>query len=185
MTDFEITEEILLAISRQFNVELKTVKTVYHIFSKVISDVKNQYLAHIIRCMETYLRKLTNNEMFQINCYPLDPKSPVINVGCAQYFPKKYFSVFFHPNMDVKQLRVCLAHELGHLFIIEALNDTKNDTDAYLNKETLTEPLSTIFGIFTIMDKNNFYKDCSQKFNHKTWEDIIQEFIHLQNKTLN
>jgi len=109
----------------------------------------------------------------------------MLNVGCAQYFPKQFFTVFFHPNMEERHLRVCLAHELGHLFIIELVNENKNDGETLLNAGALTEPLSSIFGIFTIMDKNDFYKDRGRKLNHNSWEKILEDFILLQNKVIN
>jgi hypothetical protein len=73
--------------------------------------------------------------------------------------------------MEEKQLRACLSHELGHLFIIELLNEGKNDESEPFSKATLTEPLSSIFGIFTIMDKSRFYtENPSSRFNHHSWE---------------
>jgi len=182
MAEFEITEEKLKTISQRFDVNIDTVKMVYNVFTKVISGVKNQYLAHIIRCMEYYIRKQTNNPFFQINSFPLSADSPLLNVGCAQYFPKQYFTIFFHPRMDEKQLRVCLAHELGHLFLIEMINEKLNDGETLLDSNTLTEPLSSIFGIFTILDKNDFYRDHGRKLNHNAWEDVIEDFFFLQNR---
>jgi Zn-dependent peptidase ImmA (M78 family) len=183
--EFEVTEEKLKTISKKFNVPLKTVRNVHTIFVETISGVKNQYLAHIIRCMEAYCRNETKNPMFQINCFPLDADSPVLNVGCAQYFPKRFFSVFFHPRMEEKQLRVCLAHELGHLFFVELLNERKLEAGKTYDQTTLTEPLSSIFGIFTIMEKNDFYQEHIQSLKHKTWDNIVEDFIHLQNDTKN
>ena len=184
MTEFIVDDEKLKALSKDFNVKFDTVNLVHGIFTKVISSVKNQYLAHVIRCMELYIRKVTKNPIFQINSFPLDLNLPLINVGCAQYFPKRFFSIFFHPRMDEKQLRVCLAHELGHLFIVELLNNTKDDEEIF-NASTLTEPLSSIFGIFTIMDKNHFYKTRDRRLDHNSWEEIVKDFIHLQNKVTN
>jgi hypothetical protein len=74
---------------------------------------------------------------------------------------------------------------LGHLFIIELLNEGKTDGSKPLDKTTLTEPLSSIFGIFTIMDKNHFYKETAPKFNYHSWEELVQAFVHLQKKTTN
>jgi hypothetical protein len=178
---FKIDDSKLEIIAEKFNVELKSVQSVYDLFSLIVNGVKKHYLAHIIRSMEEYLRKTTNNPMFQINCYPYDEKSPVLNVGCAQYFPKSYFTVFFHPRMDDKQLRVCLAHELGHLFIIELLNNTDNNGKQF-TKDDITEPLSSIFGVLTIMDKNEFYENCGTKYNHDTWQAILSEFISLSKR---
>jgi hypothetical protein len=151
VSDFSADDRKIAYISEQFHVEKCYVKEVYRIFSKVIGMVKNQYLAYIIRCMESYVRQKTGNPMFQINTFPINSESRVLNVGCAQYFPSRYFSIFFHPGMDEKQLRVCLSHELGHLFIIEMLNEEKTDETGTFDKTTLTEPLSSIFGVFTMI----------------------------------
>jgi hypothetical protein len=185
MSEFSVTDEKIAYISDQFRVSQDQVRLIHKLFSKVIGEVKSQYLAHIIRCMESYIRKKTGSPMFQINTFPLDPGSPLLNVGCAQYYPKRYFAIFFHPRMDEKQLRACLAHELGHLFIIELLNEGKPDGSEPFDTTTLTEPLSSIFGIFTIMDKNHFYKEIASGLNHHSWEELVQAFIHLQEKTAN
>jgi hypothetical protein len=185
MSEFSVTDEKIAYISDQFRVTKSQVKLIHELFSKVIGGVENQYLAHIIRCMESYIRKKTGSPMFQINTSPLDPASPMLNVGCAQYYPKRYFTIFFHPRMDKRQLRVCLAHELGHLFIIELLNEGKTNGSELFDKTTLTEPVSSIFGIFTILDKNHFYKETALKFNHHSWEELVQMFIYLQDKTAN
>jgi uncharacterized protein YjaZ len=185
MAEFSVTDEKIAHISTQFHLEKSYIERVYGLFSEVIGGVKDQYLAHIIRCMESYIRKETKNPMFQINTFPIDPNSPVLNVGCAQYYPKRYFSIFFHPRMEERQLRVCLAHELGHLFIIELLNERTTDGSKSFDKTTVTEPLSSIFGIFTIMDKNLFYKEKAVNFNHHSWKEIVQAFVHLQEKITN
>jgi hypothetical protein len=182
MSDFSIDDKKLKFISESFEVDIKRIRIVHAIFGKVISEVKNQYLAHIIRCMEAFIRKETGNPMFQINTFPVDPKSPNFNVGCAQYFPKRYFSIFFHPRMDDKQLRVCLAHELGHLFLIELLNEGQKKGGKTFSPATLTEPISSVFGIFTIMDKNAFYESCSELLNHDSWQSIVDSFVKLQDK---
>jgi hypothetical protein len=84
--------------------------------------------------------------------------------------------------MDEKQLRVCLAHELGHLFIIEMLNVEQPDGEAPYTPDYPTEPVSSIFGVFTILDKNHFYQEFAKPFNHRSWEDIVKDFVFLQDK---
>jgi hypothetical protein len=85
--------------------------------------------------------------------------------------------------MDEKQLRVCLAHELGHLFLIEMLNGGQKTGGKTFTPATLTEPVSSIFGVFTIMDKNAFYENCSEVLNHDSWQSIVDSFVKLQNKS--
>jgi hypothetical protein len=50
MGEFIVDADKLKYISQEFQVELNSVNSVYEIFDKVISKVKTQYLAHIIRC---------------------------------------------------------------------------------------------------------------------------------------
>jgi len=63
--------------------------------------------------------------------------------------------------------------------LIELANEKKNDGEPLLDEKVLTEPLSSIFGIFTITDKNDFYKDYSRKLNHNSWKDIVEDFALL------
>ncbi len=176
---FKVDDEKIEYIAAQFGVRQDTVKLINNIFNGIYTGLKRQYLAHIIRSMEHYIRENTNNPMFQINCFPLPKESPNLNVGCAQYFPKRYFTIFYHPAMDDKQLRVCLAHELGHLFLIEIINTA---TEKTLSSEANTEPLSSIFGVLTILDKNDFYEEHSKQFNHKSWKEVVESFCHLKDR---
>jgi hypothetical protein len=176
---FNLDEVKTNYIAEEFGVRKETVESINTIFNKLYSELKRQYLAHIIRSMESYIRKIANNPMFQINCFPLPPESPNFNVGCAQYFPKRYFTIFYHPAMDDKQLRVCLAHELGHLFLLEMMNIASENIVTF---EDNIEPLSSIFGILTILDKNDFYKEAAALLNHESWQDVIRSFSHLNNR---
>jgi Zn-dependent peptidase ImmA (M78 family) len=182
MSQFEVVDNTISYISNEFDVETNIVKSIHAFFNQVLDGVKYQYLAHIIRTMEIYIRQKTNNPIFQINCQQLDIKSQLLNVGCAQYFPKKFFTIFFHPRMEERQLRVCLAHELGHLFLIECVNDLKKEGEHLHTAEAFTEPLSSIFGVFTILDKNKFYESCCSNYNHKSWESIVSDFVFLGDK---
>ena len=179
---FTVDDAKIQHISEKFDVEKDSVRLVHKIFVEAITEVKYQYLAHIIRTMEVHLRKKTNNPMFQINCEPLLRCPRDLKVGCAQYFAGQFFTIFFNPAMDEKQLRVCLAHELGHLFIVELLNEVKPTGSKPYTKESMTEPLSSIFGVFTILEKNHFYRDVEKPFNHSSWQDIVEDFVNLQNE---
>ena len=49
------------------------------------------------------------------------------------------------------------------------------------DEKTMIEPLSTILGIFTILDKNEFYHNKTAPFKHKTPEDVLGDFTLLMN----
>ena len=54
-----------------------------------------------------------------------------------------------------------IAHELGHLFLIalKDLSEKDKRRDIY---EGTTEPLSSILGVFTISEKNDFYRNINE-----------------------
>jgi hypothetical protein len=143
-------------------------------------DIKNQYLAHVIRAMELYICRETGNQLFRIIC---EPSLGDLEIGSAQYFYKKFFIVHFNPKMNEKDLRVYLAHELGHLFLLAIVNNDKTPKKRLPN-DTDTEPLSSIFGIFTMASKNHFYRNvgADKRLNHLTWEEMEEAFLALKDK---
>jgi hypothetical protein len=179
MEEFKITDERLNAISKLFNADHGTIKQLHKLFLDVLSGVKNHYLVDITRSMEAYLQKVTNNSLFRIICEPFQDPTYVSNVACAYYYPKKLILIMFSPRINEKQLRISLASKLGHLFLIELNNNKKGSVETLLNEKAFVEPFSSIFGIFTIMDKNDFYANHARKLNHHSWDDIIKDFIHL------
>jgi Zn-dependent peptidase ImmA (M78 family) len=149
------------------------------VFKDFANDMKRQYLAHVIRTMEERLRQISGNEMFRIVCSPVDETSKVLGIAGAQYFKNRYFAIYYHPKTEEKQLRVLLAHELGHLFLIELMN---SKLDQQFDEKTKIEPLATLFGIFTIFDKNEFYHNKTTPFKHKSPEEILSDFSLLMNR---
>jgi Zn-dependent peptidase ImmA (M78 family) len=176
---FEATPEIRKSIAEEYNVALELVDGVYRLYETIKSLMTEQYLAHVIRTMETKLREITGNPMFQIRCNASDPDSKELGVTCAIYQPSEFFSMLYHPKMDKKQLRIYLAHELGHLFLIEFFNVSFHQN---YNKDTETEPLCSIFGIFAMLDKNDFYHSKTAPFKHNSPDDIFNDFKQLKNR---
>jgi len=180
--DFTVTDEIVAKIAKQYNMPKKRVASVRAFYKDFVNDMKHQYLAHIIRTMEERLRSVTNNDMFRIVCSPVDRSSKELGIAQAQYFKKRYFAIYYHPNTDEKQLRVLLAHELGHLFLVEMANSILNKQ---YNEKTSTEPTATVFGISAIFDKNDFYWNKTAPFKHKSPDEILDDFYLLHNRSKN
>jgi Zn-dependent peptidase ImmA (M78 family) len=156
------------------------VKILHSFFLEVTESIKGQYLAHIIRTLEEKLRQVSGNEMFRIICYPVARSSKQLGIASAHYYKGRYFSIFYHPETDEKQLRIMLAHELGHLFLVEFFNSTLNAQK--FDAESEIEPMSAIFGIFTIFDKNEFYHNKTVTFKYKSPEEILEDFSLLINR---
>ncbi|MDR1218443.1 MAG: hypothetical protein LBK73_02410 [Treponema sp.] len=177
MNEFKITPERKREIAKAFQTDIENVDLLEKVYGAL--DITNQYLAHIIRSMESYLRIITGNQLFRIVC---EPSLGGLDIGSAQYFYKKFFVVHFNPAMPEKELRVYLAHELGHLFIIAIANDAR-DPRKRLPSDTDTEPLSSIFGIFTMAGKNDFYRNIkNSSLNHSSWDEMTGSFLSLKAK---
>jgi hypothetical protein len=172
--DFSVTKELISKISEQYGVSEKQVEELHSFFLNIKDKMKEQYLAHIIRTLEARLRKIPGNEMFQIACSPVAENSKQLGIAGAHYYKGRYFSIFYHPETEEKQLRILLAHELGHLFLVEFFNATL-DAQKFDEKSEI-EPMSTILGIFTILDKNEFYHNKTALFKHRSVEEVLQDF---------
>ena len=182
MPDFTVTDGIITQISKQYNIPENRVRNIQTLYNDLVSDMSHQYLAHIIRTMEGRLKKVSNNPMFHIVCSPIDKSSKELGIARAQYYKNRYFAIYYHPNTNEKQLRVLLAHELGHLFLIETVNSM---FDEQYNEKSIVEPTSTIFGIFAILDKNDFYYNKTASFKHKSPDEVLADFYLLHNRDKN
>jgi hypothetical protein len=179
MPDFTVTDEIISKISVQFKVPKLHVKQLYELYEEISDAMKLQYLAHVIRTMEDKLRELPGNEMFRIVCSPFSQDSKDLGIASARYYRGRYFAIFYHPKTDEKQLRMLLAHELGHLFLVELFNSRLSRD---YTEKTQIEPSSTILGIFTILDKNEFYYNKTSPFKHASPDQVLTDFFLLKNR---
>ena len=179
MPSFVVTNEIISEIVNQYNVSKKMVENLHEFYVSFVVDMKKHYLAHIIRTMEERLRTISGNAMFRIVCSPVDVNTRVLGIARAQYFKNRYFAIYYHPNTDEKQLRVQIAHELGHLFLIEMVNSQLNKQ---YNENTGAEPYASILGIFAILDKNEFYHNMTAPFKHNSPDEVLNDFKLMINR---
>lgn len=181
MPEFKITDDIITKISNTFCISKEKVAAFHRVYEDVISNsMKRHYLAHVIRAMEEYLRNMPGNEMFRIICSPVAEDSKNIGIARSHYHRKRFFAIYYHPKINEKQLRIMLAHELGHLFLVELANSSFSD--AKYDEKTEIEPISTILGIFTILDKNDFCYNKTAPFKHNTPDEVIDDFKLLKNR---
>ena len=179
MYNFTIDDALISKLAQDYGIEKKYIESLFRIYRGFSGNIKQQYLAHIIRAMETTLRDVSHNPLFQIVCSPVDAASKELGIVRATYYKNEYFAIFYHPKTDEKQLRELLAHELGHLFLVEWFNST---TDSQYNEKLFIEPLSTIFGIFTMFDKNRWYHNEAARYRQSP-EDILKDFSLLNNRS--
>lgn len=171
--EFKIDNSKIDSLSKHFNIKSEDIEIIYEHYKQIQNGMKEQYLAHVIRTMEYQLQKLTKNPLFKITIEKMPALKANLHVGCASYIKGCCFSIYYDPDMPDKQLRVCLAHELGHLYLIEYLNNK----GCNLTEKDNIEPLSSIFGVFTMLDKNDFYHNIKgKKLMHDTFDDLTKDF---------
>ena len=178
---YELEESVKSYIQEKLNIEPELIQKVYDFFINGVKNhekhgIKYQYLAHLQRALEGIMRDKSGNPLFTIALHKLPEDDQALEVGTAQYNKNKCFIVYYHPKLDDKQLRVCLAHELGHLFLAVLFD--------YDSSKENTEPISTLFGIFKILDKDHFYRHEARDYCHKTPENVIDSFVQMNNRKL-
>ncbi|MGL4981631.1 MAG: hypothetical protein ACRC4W_02020 [Treponemataceae bacterium] len=173
---FTIDEKIKEEISKTFSINKDSIDEIEKAYKELSAKIPDQYLAHMVRVMEQKIRETTDNPFFQIHLEPMTDDTKLTKVCCATHQPKCYFTIAFPKNLEKKQLRICIAHELGHLYLVELANAT---TDTQRTKESNMEPVSTIFAFFAIMDKNQFYEKNIKNLKHRDKEETLADFVHL------
>jgi hypothetical protein len=177
-TEFVIDSNKKAQIAVAFGLTLESVEDLYTSYVSVAAKIKKQYLAHMVRAMEDFFKEKTRNTNFHIICEPFKEIVPGQKNGLAQYYRGSKFVIYYNNTISETRSRMYIAHELGHLFLI-ALNDVANRRDDPMYEGT-TEPLSSIFGIFTIADKNDFYQNIAASGrNHPTWDSLLADFLQI------
>ena len=181
-------------IAKTFGVPEKQVKRMRDIFKDLFlingpKSFRAQYLSHLVRAMEIVIREEyakdgLKNPFFQISIEPVSSDDPETDLVCAKPFKKddsegarhpiQRFVIYYHPNLHEKQLRVGVAHELGHLYLCTL---SRKDTD-----KSFTEPLSSIFGSLAILQKTYFYNENLKTFNPRTPQEVLDLFRLMANR---
>jgi hypothetical protein len=189
--EFKIDNAKIEQISSAFNLEKKTVEIIYKAYCGFSSNLQSQFLAHVMRGIECYFRKRMKNNRFIVICEPYGEFHAGQRQASSYYYhPKKVirnydkqnssFIINYNKNLSERELRDHLSHEIGHLFWVATL-DMIEAIKKDINSDTITEPLSSIFGIFTMAEKNDFYAnyDISLR-NHKDWKELLASFLRMR-----
>lgn len=170
---FKMNDKKIDVIAKEFNVNKYIVQKLINHYEIIKRELKGQYLAHITRILEERMRKLTKNIFFRIILTPL-PVDDKTLIAKANYKKGEFFRISYPAHLEDKQLRIAIAHELSHLYLLTFGDKATEDS---------TEPLSTILGILMIADKNDFYSNIKEKgLLHKDFEDILADFKQLNNR---
>ena len=172
-----MNQKIITRIAKEFNLPRETIAKMVSFYEEIKKDIKEQYLAHLVRTLENRMRRLTKNDFFRIIIRPSSLDSVGTGTSKALYKKGRFFFIGYPKDLDDKKKRVYIAHELGHLYFLsqkKSLTVRKSDER--------TEPLATIFGMLAILDKDEFYLSIAKKgLLHSDLEDIIKSFKEISN----
>ncbi|MGP1414418.1 MAG: ImmA/IrrE family metallo-endopeptidase [Treponema sp.] len=179
-TFFNLSNSRIKNILNAFNISQDNISSISDWYDNLIKNVPYQYLAHIMRTMEDYIRKnIPKSEFFRITCMPTEEsKDELKDLACATYQEGYSFDIVYDRNMSESRKRVCIAHELGHLWLVIKTNK---------EYESNHEPLSSLFGLLIMLHKLDYKKQNKSSLSHKqdvcdSEEELIREFLFIMNR---
>jgi hypothetical protein len=177
--EFDIDDDKLKEISAAFKIDETSVQLMYKEYMDFSAKIHGQYLAHVMRGIECYFRKKLNNNHFIVVCEPYTKYSAGQKNSSADYYQGSKFVINYKGDMDEKDIHAYIAHEIGHLFLLARKDISEKDKREKLYAGT-TEPLSSIFGIFTVSEKTAFYANYDFKTrNYENWQKILDVFLEM------
>ena len=175
---FDLDDVKLNFIASKLGLSKKGVKSIYaEYISKIDGLMKRQYLAHSIRALEEFVYVEKNNKRVHVMLKMLPCPIPLY-----LYFEKEMcFFIICPETFTSKKIRMCIAHELGHLFF-----NTQERKGVYGKKdEEILEAVADVFGLFLIFGRDKLYSEKSRKldvFSGKTWKNITEEYAEFCGK---
>jgi Zn-dependent peptidase ImmA (M78 family) len=168
MAVFQLDDNKIRVISERFGLPPANVRQIYDEYNeKINSLMAKQYLGHSIRAMEQFVYAEKGKRSFHVRCMELD--KILLPVYCDY---DSYFLVWYPKNLNETEVRMAIAHELGHLFF-----NTKERRQAYdeTAKKNL-EAVANVFGYFLLMGRNAFYSGKEDPFQDSAWQSIMTEY---------
>jgi len=189
--EYKINDAKIDKIAVGFSIDKDVVKILHKAYLNFSPYLQGQFLAHVMRGIECYFRKRMKNDRFIVICEPYKEFHKNQKQASAYYYPPKTvircydkqnssFIINYNENLPEKELRDYIAHEIGHLFWVATIDMIKKDIPKNKSADITTEPLSSIFGIFTMSEKNDFYANFDTSIrNHENWQEVLDYFLKI------
>jgi predicted SprT family Zn-dependent metalloprotease len=166
MSDFKITEDKLPFIASELGAYPDSVAAFFPKFSEFYEEVRNQHLASVMRALELHVRRKLDKP------FTVEWARSATNAPSAGFrWEWGYIIVIPKDLIDMHQIRNIIAHELGHLFY--AVEHPRNIKDKSLN-----QVMANVFGVFTMLERSEFYINKAPKIPHSVWTQIVKDFKH-------
>jgi hypothetical protein len=174
MSDFKLTEDKLPLIAKELEVDQSHVGDLLPRFQDFYEEVRQQHLASVMRALELRVRRIHKKPAFRIVWASMPKDSASTKSAVALQWPL-LFAVAVPSELDLQQAREHVAHELGHLFY--ATEHPENIKDKALNQK-----MANVFGVFTMLERSEFYKEKAPHMCRTIWTQVINDFKQLSNR---
>lgn len=195
MTEISLATPIRQSVKSTFGVTESQVDLVLSLFNSVLKpEIQKNYLSHLKSALEDLVNERKKREFIerikqdsavgpeavksienmlklrQIRPFTilLQPIDSGIRKATTRIIQGSAL-ILYYKNLNDKQKRVVIAHELGHL----ALTQLKS------NIVEVSEKVVNLFASIAMIDKNTFYKSDSSHFTYENDLTIIGEIESL------
>jgi hypothetical protein len=160
----------LASIATEVALPVNAVKFVYNLYKSTIdSRMEKQYFAHSIRAMEQFAAYM--GRQVHIRHWALkDCRFP-----CYVDDNKSYFHIYYPDTFpaDSKEIRMGIAHELGHLFFS---TNARKEGNSEKEESITEEEVAKVFGLFLLLGRSALYLEKKDVFGGMPEEDIAKEY---------
>ena len=183
-------QDVKEKLCKDFKVDEDTCEKYEHFYnSQIEGALKIRYLSHLVSSIEDminnafkekYFAPILNSSQYteeqkrvlirrnnRLYSIILRPKSGLNNKGLVTHFNYGSLIVYNPEILDDNEVRILIAHELGHivnLYILQC-EDTQNRAN--------------LFGFVAINGKDQFYKTQSERFKYKSEFEIIDKIFKI------
>ena len=178
--EWELTSEIIKKYSSYFSEHIKPIiKTNYlsHLVTTIENMVNDKRMIKLVKEMESdilqgnnvareKLRSLLASRTFRLYSIVREPVN-LKRRATTRHHPSGAI-IYYNSSYDEKTIRILIAHELGHIVNKELLENTKD-----------SEQTANLFAYIAMDDKNNFYKEGSDRFKSISDIQILNDLISI------
>jgi len=170
-----IKQDVLDKLCKDFKIEEDTCKAYNKLFyERIEKNLKFRYLSHLVSTIEDMINDIFKVEQkrvlirrnYRLYSILLRPLEGLQRKGFVQHH--NYGSIIaYNPEMDDREIRILIAHELGHIINLYVLHceDTQNRAN--------------VFSFVAINGKDQFYKKEAERFTYPSELAIIDNIFKV------
>jgi hypothetical protein len=176
--DSNNNDYVIKTISSALGLSEDDIKLIHKTYnSKINGHMEGQYLAHVIRAVEQFVAEERGKKSFRVICKAVDGQTGIyLDYSDHPNVPKgeERFIIGYPKSYDSRQIRMCVAHELGHLFF--GIEQRKG---MFPNDIKTMEAVANVFGLLLIFGRNALYTKKKEPFQDISWQNLIREYAAL------